>query len=331
MTTPETYRAFVAGTDDSVHVTSVRDLSTEPVADGCVRIRVAYSDVNYKDHLAATENGRVARIDPLVPGIDLAGEIVESSIDELSDGLEVLAHGYEIGVARDGGFAQYATVPSDWIVRLPDRMSAQHAMTIGTAGFTAARSVLAITEAGISPTDGPVLVTGATGGVGSIATALLATLGYEVTASTGRTNFADWLHQLGAQEITERLPADAKPLGRETWAAVIDSVGGTTLHAALASVRYGGVVAVSGNTGGARLETTIFPLILRGVSLIGIDSVACPLATRQQIWDWIGTTLPASRYDLLAGDTVSLDGVQEALDRIAAGSGQRRTLVRPGD
>lgn len=324
-----TYRAFVAGSIDGVYSRSVRDVPNQELPEGAVRIRVDYSDVNYKDYLAATENGKVARIDPIVPGIDLVGEVVESASDTTAVGETVLAHGYEIGVARNGGFAEYATVPAEWIVRLPERMSAEQAMTVGTAGFTAGLSVQAIRAAGVDPQAGPVLVTGATGGVGSVAIAMLAQLGFDVVASTGRTERADWLQRLGAKDVRDRMPADGKPLGRETWAAVVDSVGGTTLSAALASVKYGGIVTASGNTGGIKLETTVFPFILRGVRLMGMDSVMVPMVTRQQTWADIAETLDPEHYVLLAGDVVGLDGVDAALQRIANGTGQGRTIVRP--
>lgn len=324
-----TYRAFVAGTLDGAYSRSVREVPSEELPEGAVRIRVDYSDVNYKDYLASTEKGKVARIDPIIPGIDLAGEVVESKAAAVSVGETVLAHGYEIGVARNGGFAEYATVPADWVVRLPAGMTAEQAMTIGTAGFTAALSVQAIRDAGVDPAAGPVLVTGATGGVGSVASAMLARLDYEVVASTGRTERGDWLQQLGAKEVRDRLPVDGKPLGREMWAAVVDSVGGSTLGAALASVKYGGVVAASGNTGGFKLETTVFPFILRGVRLVGIDSVMCPLATRQKTWNDIAEILEPAHYQLLAGDVVGLDGVDAALQRIADGTGKGRTVIRP--
>ncbi|WP_423185015.1 acryloyl-CoA reductase [Arthrobacter sp. NyZ413] len=321
------YRAFVAGTDKGAYVRGVREVAQADLPEGSVRVRVAYSDVNYKDHLAASENGRVARIDPIIPGIDFAGEIIQSKASEWSSGDVVLAHGYDIGVSRDGGFAEEAIVPSEWLVRLPKTMTARRAVTIGTAGFTAGLSVQAILDAGIKPSAGPVLVTGATGGVGSVAIALLSQLGYTVVASTGRVERADWLTQLGASEVIDRLPSDAKPLGRETWAAAVDSVGGTTLHAALAGVRYGGIVAASGNTGGMKLDTTVFPFILRAVSLVGIDSVQCPMSVRQDTWDWIAATLDERHYDLLAGEVVNLDGVDDALQRIASGSAEGRTLV----
>ncbi|MCD5422852.1 acryloyl-CoA reductase [Rhodococcus pyridinivorans] len=326
-----TYRAFTAGTEGGVYRRGVEDVVQEPLPDNTVRIRVDYSSVNYKDHLASTENGKVARIDPIIPGIDLAGTVVESTSPEHEVGKTVIAHGYELGVARNGGFAEFAVVPADWIVRLPYQMSAQEAMILGTAGFTAGLSVQAIVKGGIEPKHGPVLVTGATGGVGSVATVMLAELGYEVIASTGRTEHTAWLTKLGAREVRDRMPVDAKPLGKESWAAAVDSVGGTTLHAALASTKYGGVVAACGNTGGFKLETTVFPFILRGVSLVGIDSVACPLTVRQQTWDRIAEIVPKSHYELLRGDVVDLEGVEDALGKIAGGTAEGRTLVRPGN
>lgn len=220
-------------------------------------------------------------------------------------------------------------MPAEWLVSLPTGMTLEQAMTIGTAGFTAALSIQAIIDSGIKPGTRPVLVTGANGGVGSVAVALLSELGYQVTASTGRTHLSNRLTALGATTVIGRLAADPKPLGRETWAAVVDSVGGAGLHTALASVAYGGLVTACGNTGGFKLDATVFPFILRGVTLRGVDSVACPIDVRQRTWDMIGATLSAAKYEELRGETAGLDDISDALDRIAAGTANGRILVRP--
>ncbi|WP_193044702.1 acrylyl-CoA reductase family protein [Mycolicibacterium baixiangningiae] len=329
MSTTASYKAFQVGKDDSGEFyRDTREVTAEPLADGEVRVRVAWSSINYKDGLASTAEGRVARISPLIPGIDLAGEVVDPGSSGLTVGDQVLAHGYELGVARHGGFSQYATVPAGWVVPRPAALDARHAMVTGTAGFTAALSVAALRDGGISPDLGPVLVTGATGGVGSFAVTLLSNLGYDVVASTGRRDREDWLKSLGAGTVIDRLPADAKPLGKETWAGVVDSVGGSTLHAALASTCYGGIVAASGNTGGPKLGTTVFPFILRGVRLHGIDSVACDIDRRRTIWHWIADTMHAQQFDALAGRVVGLSELPEALDAVLAGRALGRTLVQ---
>lgn len=323
------YNAFVAGTGRTGFERRVETRETLPLEAGDVRIAVDYSSVNYKDHLASTESGKVARIDPIIPGIDLAGKVIESSVDSVARNQAVIAHGYKIGVARDGGFSEVADVPADWLVRLPETMTTEQAMILGTAGFTAGLSVEAILRAGVSIDSGPVLVTGATGGVGSIATALLSRLGYQVTASTGRGHRTSWLRKLGAHDVIDRLGNDAKPLEKEKYVAAVDSVGGSSLHAALASIRYGGIVTACGNTGGNSLKTTVFPFILRAVSLIGIDSVQCPLELRQETWNRLADLIDPEHYSLLRGQVVDLHGVDEALHQIDAGVTEGRTLVRP--
>ena len=274
------FRAFQAVTEgDAVDrgVTTMTDADLP--ADGAL-VEVHYSSVNYKDGLASTPTGRVARISPIVPGIDLAGVLLED-VGELAAGTEVLAHGYEIGVGRHGGYAQRARVPVDWLIPVPDGLTLRDTMVIGTGGFTAALSVMALQDHGITPHSGPVLVTGATGGVGSTAVDILANLGYEVIASTGKPDAASYLTDLGASSIIDReeLAEESKrPLGPTAWAAAIDCVGGTTLANVLRQLQYGGSVAASGLTGGAGLSTTVLPFILRGVNLLGIDSVELPMA-----------------------------------------------------
>ena len=240
--------ADASGPETRLELTS---LPAADLGDGDVVVAVAWSSVNYKDGLASRKDGKVARIDPLVPGIDLAGTVVDPGSSGLAVGDPVLVHGYDLGVAHHGGYAAYARVPAGWVVPLPDGLTARQAMTLGTAGFTAALSVVALEEHGLAPGAGPVLVTGATGGVGSVAVSILAARGYEVTAVTGKPEAADWLRSLGAAEVIDRTALDAKrPLQRETWAGAVDCVGGETLAAVLASLRYGAAVAASGNTGG---------------------------------------------------------------------------------
>lgn len=329
MNAPSQFRAFVAEKIDGDVRCGIQTRSAEPLAVGEVRIAVEYSTVNYKDALATTANGRVARTYPLVPGIDMAGTVVESAEASVPVGSTVLAHGHDLGVSRDGGYAEYATVPAAWVVPLPDGMTPRQAMILGTAGFTAALSVQAVQQHGIEPDDGPVLVTGAAGGVGSVATALLGNLGYSVVASTGRPQRGAWLLELGAERVTDRLEPLGKPLVKEQWAGVVDTVGGTTLAAGLAATRYGGIVTACGNTGGTALDTTVFPFILRGVTLRGIDSVACDRVTRAAGWRLLHAALRLGQYDTLAGDDVDLERLPAALSSIRNGGTVGRTIVRP--
>src|SRR4051794_34802881 len=273
-------RAFVAQKGDDGVTRGVRDdFEIGELGEGDVLVKVAWSSVNYKDALATIPKGQVARISPLIPGIDLAGTDVDS-------GEEVLAHGYDLGVAHHGGYAEHARVRSDWVVPLPDGLSARQAMTIGTAGYTAARCVIALEAAGLTPDAGAVLVTGASGGGGSTPVDILAPRGYEVVASSGKGE--DFLLGLGASEVISREDAagDAsRPLEKSRWAGVVDCVGGEVLAGAIRGVKYGGAVAACGNTGGVKLPTTVLPFILRGVSLLGVDSVQTPIEERTQTWN----------------------------------------------
>jgi putative YhdH/YhfP family quinone oxidoreductase len=314
--------------DQSSH--AVGELRLGDLAPGGVLVAVEWSSVNYKDGLAVSPNGRVARIFPLVPGIDLAGTVVESDSDVAKPGDAVIAHGYDIGVSHHGGYAEYARVPSDWIVPLPSGLSAREAMILGTAGFTAALSVLALQERGMSPSAGRILVTGATGGVGSMAVAILSKLGYEVVASTAKQDAHGFLKSLGASQI---LPRDqfstpsSKPLESMAWAGAVDCVGGVTLANVLKQLQYGAAVAASGLTGGTDLPTTVMPFILRGVACLGIDSVQTPIRRRREVWDLLGGVLKPDNLEGLAQD-VTLDSVAEALSAIMAGQARGRFVVK---
>ncbi|MGY1807068.1 oxidoreductase [Blastococcus sp. SYSU D00669] len=327
MTSP--VRALVADASGEEARLELRQLPADELGDGDVLVAVSWSSVNYKDGLASRKDGKVARIDPLVPGIDLAGTVVEPGSSGLAAGTPVLVHGYDLGVAHHGGYAELARVPAGWVVPLPEGLTGRQAMTLGTAGFTAALSVVALEEHGLAPGTGPVLVTGATGGVGSVAMSILAARGYEVTAVTGKADAADWLRSLGAAAVLDRSALDPKrPLQKETWAGAVDCVGGETLAAVLASLRYGAAVAASGNTGGFALPTTVFPFILRGVALLGIDSVQCPIDRRRAVWARLADDLRPPVLDELATDEVPLDGVPAALERLLAGGARGRTLVK---
>ena len=324
----QTFRAFTATTEGDAVTRALTTLSTDDLPDG-VLVAVEASSVNYKDALATIPKGRVARISPLIPGIDLAGTVAQGGVEGFPEGTPVLAHGYELGVARHGGFAQYARVPADWLVPLPAGLDARHAMAIGTAGFTAALSVLALEDRGLSPADGPVLVTGATGGVGSVAVGILAARGYEVVASTGKAAAEDYLKALGASSIVARdeLSAEGgRPLESMTWAAAVDCVGGQTLANVLARIRYGGAVAASGLTGGTALPTTVMPFILRSVALLGIDSVETPIERRREVWAQLGGPLRPQGLDQVIVD-ITLGELDQALDAILKGGVTGRNVV----
>ena len=332
MNTPNTTRAFTVGKTESGWARNIVDMPIDQLGDGDVLIQVEFSGINFKDGLASTEAGRIARIDPLIGGVDLAGKIVESSNPNFKVGDNVIAHGYDIGVAHHGGFSQYARVQSAWLVPMPKGLDARTAMMIGTAGYTAALSVDALEKAGLKPGTGPVLVTGATGGVGSVAVGMLALRGYEVVASTGKPETAEWLKQIGASEIIDRAETSAesaKPLERERWAGAIDCVGGATLAYILRTLKYGCSVAASGLTGGTNLPTSVLPVILRGVNLLGIDSVQTPLEPRKAMWQRIATDLKPSWLETQSVEIIGLTDLSAQLDKILAGNMRGRVLVNP--
>jgi acrylyl-CoA reductase (NADPH) len=326
-------KAFIAEqTDDGVS-RGLRELDEDDLGDGDVVIRVEWSSVNYKDALATIPKGQVARISPLVPGIDLAGVVEQASSGAaVAEGDAVLAHGYDLGVAHHGGYAERARVPADWVVPLPEGLSARDAMTIGTAGYTAALCVIALEDRGLSSEGGPVLVTGASGGVGSVAVDILAARGYEVVASTGK-DASDWLQSLGAASVVSRsdVIGDAdRPLGKSQWAGVVDCVGGDVLAGALRSLKYGAAAAACGNTAGMDLPTSVLPFILRANALLGIDSVATPIEARRETWARLaGDLRPRHLSDTIARE-IGLDELEDALDSILRGELQGRTIVRVG-
>jgi putative YhdH/YhfP family quinone oxidoreductase len=330
---PATFRAFVAARDGEAVDRGVRPFAEADLPPGEVEVRVGWSSVNYKDALATIPNGKVARIDPLIPGIDLAGEVVGSADPSIPVGSAVLAHGYELGVSRHGGYAEYARVPAGWVVPLPDVLTPRLAMAIGTAGFTAAMSVVALEARGLLPGAGPVLVTGASGGVGSMAVGILAARGHEAWAATGKADEADRLRALGAAGILTREEVTAessKPLESERWAGAVDCVGGATLPYILRTLRGGGTVAASGNTGGPGFATTVFPFILRSVAIVGIDSANLPIEERRALWGRLaGDLRPNGLGEALT--EVTLEELPAALDAILAGSARGRWIVRAGE
>ncbi|MEK8132281.1 acryloyl-CoA reductase [Paenibacillus filicis] len=329
----ESFQAFVLEKSGDAAAGSVRQVSPAQLPQGEVTIRVHYSSVNYKDGLAALPNSPIVKSYPFVPGIDLAGVIEHSDAEAFSPGDRVLVTGYGLGVEHDGGYSQYARVPANWVVPLPEGLSMAEAMALGTAGFTAALSLYELERNGLQPGEdtAPVLVTGATGGVGSVAVSLLAARGYRVTASTGKAAEHAYLQQLGATSIIGReelRPADAKPLRKENWAAAVDPVGGEALPFILGSIRYGGAAAVSGLTGGAAFPATVYPFILRGVKLLGIDSVYCPMAVRQEVWNKLGSSWKPLSYLSAGYRTIGLDELPQALEDIMAGRLIGRVIVR---
>ena len=324
------FRAYLATKQGDEVAHGLGELSLGALAPDGVLVAVEWSSVNYKDGLAVNPKGRVARISPLVPGIDLAGTVVESDSDLVKPGDRVVAHGYDIGVAHHGGFAAYARIPAEWIVPLPDGLTAREAMIVGTAGFTAALSVVALQDRNLPPSAGPILVTGATGGVGSMAVAILSKLGFEVAASTGKTDAHGFLKSLGASEIVPREHLSSpttKPLESTTWAGAVDCVGGTTLANILKHLDYGGAVAASGLTGGTDVPTTVMPFILRGVACLGIDSVQTPIERRREVWALLGDSLKPDHLDELAHE-VPLEGLDGALAAIMAGEARGRFVVK---
>lgn len=326
----DTFRALVVDKKEEDFSVNINTLTKDDLPEGDVLIKVHYSSVNYKDGLAAIPDGNIVRNYPHVPGIDLAGVVVESDHADFTVGDKVIATSYEIGVSHNGGFSEYARVSSDWVVPLPDGLNLKEAMTYGTAGFTAALAVHQLQYNGVTTDDGKVLVSGATGGVGSIAVAMLAKLGFDVVASTGKDTASDFLRALGASEIISRealQPEKVRALDKQQWAGAVDPVGGKTLSYILSTVKYGGSVAVMGLTGGPKLETTVFPFILRGVNLLGIDSVYCPMELRQTLWTRMATDLKIEQLDNLVTE-VTLDELPTVLEDILAGKVTGRTVIK---
>jgi acrylyl-CoA reductase (NADPH) len=297
--------------------------------EGDVTVAVDWSTVNYKDGLALTGKAPVVRRFPMIPGIDFAGTIESSSHPAWKAGDKVILNGWGLGETHLGAYAEKARVKGDWLVRLPGTMSARDAMAIGTAGYTAMLAVMALQRAGVTPSRGPVVVTGAAGGVGSVAIAILAKLGYAVTASTGRPSETDYLKGLGAADIIDRkeLTGSPRALGKERWAGGIDVVGSTTLANVLSMTRYGGAVAACGLAGGMDLPTSVAPFILRGVSLIGIDSVMCPMELRQQAWQRLETELDRGKIEAMTSE-IALANVIGAGARIVDGQVRGRIVVK---
>jgi acrylyl-CoA reductase (NADPH) len=297
--------------------------------DGDVTVRVEWSTVNYKDGLAVSGKAPVVRRFPMIPGIDFAGEVESSTHPDWKPGDKVILNGWGVGETHLGAYAETARLRGQWLVRLPAKLSERDAMAIGTAGYTAMLAVMALEDHGLKPADGPVVVTGAAGGVGSVAIALLARLGYQVIASTGRREEADYLKGLGAAEIIDRaeLSAPGKPLAKERWAGGIDSVGSTTLANLLAMTKYGGAVAACGLAGGMDLPGSVAPFILRGVSLLGIDSVQCPPVRRNAAWRRLESDLDRGKLEGLTRE-IGLSEVIGTAGTILEGRVRGRIVVK---
>jgi acrylyl-CoA reductase (NADPH) len=324
-----TFRAIVINKSAAGQDVRLAEFDETDLMEGDVTVAVDWSTVNYKDGLALTGKAPVVRRFPMIPGIDFAGTIESSSHPAWKAGDKVVLNGWGLGETHLGAYAEKARVKGDWLVRLPGTMSTRDAMAIGTAGYTAMLAVMALEHAGVTPSRGPVVVTGAAGGVGSVAIAVLAKLGYAVTASTGRPSETDYLKWLGVTDIIGRkeLTGSPRALAKERWAGGIDAVGSTTLANVLSMTRYGGAVAACGLAGGMDLPTSVAPFILRGVSLIGIDSVMCPMELRQQAWRRLETELDRGKIAAMTSE-VDLANVIETGTRIIDGQVRGRIVVK---
>ncbi len=326
-----TFKAIVIDKAEAGQSVALKDFDENDLMDGDVTVGVEYSTINYKDGLAITGKAPVVRRFPMIAGVDFVGTVTQSAHPDWKPGDKVICNGWGMGETHLGAYAQIARVKGAWLVRLPQTMSARDAMAIGTAGYTAMLSVMALEQAGVTPDKGPVIVTGAAGGVGSVAVAILSKLGYEVAASTGRPQEADYLKGLGASDIIERkeLSGPAKPLAKERFAGGVDSVGSTTLANVLSMTRYGGAVAACGLAGGMDLPTSVAPFILRGVSLLGIDSVMCPIAKRIAAWKRLETGLDRQKLAAMITE-IPLEAVIETAPRIVEGGVRGRIVVNVG-
>ena len=322
------FKAIVIDKDDSGYRASLKEVDDSALPPGDVTVRVAYSTVNYKDGLALTGKAPVVRKFPLHAGIDFAGTVEASDNARFKPGDAVLLNGFGVGESHSGGLAQKARVKADWLVPLPAGLSARQAMAIGTAGYTAMLCVMALEKHGVLPASGDVLVTGANGGVGTVAITLLSKLGYRVLASTGRLQEADFLKSLGAAEVISRdeLSAPGKPLGKERWAGAVDCVGSHTLANVCAGTRYGGVVAACGLAQGMDFPGSVAPFILRGITLCGIDSVMAPMAVRTAAWARLARDLDLAKLEALTHEIALEDAAQAGAD-ILAGRIRGRVVV----
>jgi len=326
----KTFKAYVVEeTEKNVFVRNIKSKTVSDLPQGEVLVKVHYSSLNYKDALSATGNRGVTKNFPHTPGVDACGVVEESGDDRFSVGEEVIVHAYDLGCNTSGGFGEYIRVPADWVVRLPQGLSLRESMVYGTAGYTAAYSVLRLQEFGVNPDMGEILVTGATGGVGSVAVGILAKAGYQVVASTGKTDQEQFLLNLGAKEVISREDSkdeSGRPLLKGRWAGVIDTVGGEILATAIKSTKKLGVVTCCGNVASAELPINVYPFILRGVSLVGIDSQDCPMKLRQQIWGRISSEWKLDQLEQLTTE-ITLSELDSNIELILQGKQKGRVLV----
>jgi len=309
----------------------IKQRQINDLPDGDVLINVQYSSLNYKDALSASGNKGVTRNYPHTPGIDAAGVVAESKSPDFKVGEKVLVTGYDLGMNTSGGYAEYVRVPAHWVVKLPENLTLRESMVYGTAGFTAALSCFKLINSGVSPDKGPVLVTGATGGVGSIATSILVKSGYDVVAVNGIVDEAEYLLELGAKEVISIADADdqsGRPLLKPRWAGAIDTVAGNLLSTAIKTTKYGGAVTCCGNVGSAELQSSIFPFILNGITLLGIDSVNCPVDLRMQVWNKIASDWKLEPLDKITTELPSLEALEERIALILEGKSRGRAIVK---
>jgi putative YhdH/YhfP family quinone oxidoreductase len=327
---PARFRAYRVRNDDEGYRGGVESVSLDDLSDGDVTVRVSYSGINYKDALAGTGKGKIMRSYPMVGGIDVAGTVISSGSERFAPGDEVLVTGAGLSETRDGGYAEYLRLDSKWVIPLPPGLSALEAMTIGTAGFTAALSLHRMEISGQRPEQGPIVVTGATGGVGSVAIDILANAGYEVHAISGKEEHFGWLAALGAGECISRheLEWSGKPLDSARWAGAIDCVGGDMLAGICAAIKPWGNVAACGLAGGIGLKTTVMPFIIRGVSLIGIDSPLCPYPVREAVWAKLAGEWKPRRLEMIRNRIVGLEDLNGIFDAMLEGNSLGRIVVK---
>lgn len=326
----EQFKAVVIDKQGDECQIEAKEVKQDVLPDNDVLIKVHYSGINYKDGLAGDPNGKIVTRYPFIPGIDLAGEVEQSNDDRYKKGDKVIATSYEIGVSQFGGLSEYASVPAEWVVPLPDGLTLKESMILGTAGFTAALSIQRLEENGLNA-DSNVLVTGASGGVGSLSVGMLSNKGYTVTASTGKSSEHEFLKQLGAEQVISReevYNGEIKSLAKQKWDSAVDPVGGKPLAALLSQMNYLGSVAVCGLTAGVEVPTTVHPFILRGINLLGIDSVYCPMETRQKIWQRLADDLKLDYLEDIVAQEITLDEVPSALKKILKGEIRGRIIVK---
>ena len=322
------FKALVLTQEQGKTVHNIRQLSVDDLPDGDILVAVKYSSLNYKDCLAVSGQGKIVQQYPMIPGVDLTGEVLSSDSPDFQPGDEVLLTGWGVGERRWGGYTQRARLKAEWLIPLPEGMDGLRAMAIGSAGLTAMLCVMALQDQGVTPGQGTILVTGASGGVGSVAVAVLAGLGYRVAAATGNRGNNEYLYRLGAKEVVERaeLEKAARPLESQRWAGAVDTVGGKVLARLLAEMNYGGTVAATGLTGGSELNTTVMPFILRAIKLVGVEVTTCPIPLREVAWARLSKELPAGLLDQIF-KVIALEEVPQVAKDLLSGRVNGRVVV----